>query len=621
MSWTLLASPVAGAAGSHPFPLTNDAISHIVLTPNGSTRVGLVNHLLPGLHTELGRVSVGPWGAKLEAVDDSLGILSAQVLADPNADPRSEKYELKPRIGESSEVILLRHGDVISFSKYAARLTCRWTASEVQVNSSAADALAAEPADVNGDEEIPEEETEDENLDNTVVAGSTTQTKSPPPQLSNQPSVVVQETPTAARFKMVAEYANTPEDTSNHSEPTQPTPSPKGSDQAETRAEYFSTAHTGESQNKPPKKVANSGRELRVLSNAVATAHSDKSAAGLDDPSDNVSPHQSKSSPRVEIPTRLSRKRASSAVEYAPERGNEPLSRPSKRTKQTISSDCDTQDSRMSNIVVETSRKPAAKGKKRLSEVSEASEATPPRSQRSSQRSNTMTTAEPYEGPTPRVAFSHSAITPNSQGMKFLKKHKGAIVESINEKCNILCVRPGTLTKTMKLLESIARGIPIVTDKWLLDSAKAGHFLALHDYQPSVPNQEEDWKFELGKVWGKPQAPFQGYTIHFTPELRKSYADFKEIEHVCKAVGAKVVTKKPSKNDNLIVLAKEDRDKEAEKLMQDGTTCYSKDLLTNSILRGEVDLDSDEFMIKPEAPAAATTTTANQTKRKGRRKS
>lgn len=149
----------------------------------------------------------------------------------------------------------------------------------------------------------------------------------------------------------------------------------------------------------------------------------------------------------------------------------------------------------------------------------------------------------------------------------------------------------------MKLLEAVALGIPIVTDKWLLDSAKAGQFLALHDYQPSVLQQEKEWNFQLDKVWGKPQSPFDGYTMYFTPDLQKSYSDFSEIREVCKTVGAKVASKKTSKGEKFIVLAKEDKDKEVEKWIQDGVTCYTKDLLTNSILRGEVDLDSQEFVI------------------------
>ncbi|CAO2651925.1 Nn.00g002080.m01.CDS01 [Neocucurbitaria sp. VM-36] len=616
MSWTLLAPPLAGDTSPKPFPLTNNRNAHIVLT-TGSNRVGIVSQFLPELQTELGRVTVGLWGAKLEAIDDTLSILSAQQLANPNAaaavDPRTEKYVLESRLGQTSEVILLRHGD--------------WTASEVQVNSSAADPTIAESAEVNGINETPEEVTEDEDLDNTVVAGSISQQMSPQrqptPQLSNQRSVVVQETPTVDRYNDMTKYAAADHGERNASEPSENTPSPENLDQGETELEPFSTARTGDSQKHLSELVAMSEEELPVHAGASVTTPTNVSAPGVDHTSDEVSARKNMSSPRVEIPTRMSRKRSNSATEHESETDTAPVGRSSKRKKNTASSDDDTEDSRLSNIVVETSRKTAAKGKKRLSEVPEATEASTPKSQRSSQRSSTITTAETYDGLTPRVAFSHSAIAPSSQALKFLKKHKGVVVESIDETCNVLCVRPGTLTKTMKLLQSVALGIPIVTDNWLLDSAKAGHLLSLSKYQPSVPKQEEEWKFTLDKVWGKPQAPFEGYNIHFTAELRKSYANFKEIEQVCKTVGAKLVTKKPDKSEMLVVLAKEDKDKEADKLMQDGIACYTKDLLTNSILRGEVDLESHEFMINAGAgeSAAAVADTVNHSKKKRGRKS
>jgi hypothetical protein len=73
---------------------------------------------------------------------------------------------------------------------------------------------------------------------------------------------------------------------------------------------------------------------------------------------------------------------------------------------------------------------------------------------------------------------------------------------------------------------------------------------------------------------------------------------------VCKAAGAKVTnSKKQIQNDNTIVIAKEEDDPEAEKLIQDSVTCYTKDLLTTSILRGNVELDSNEFKIGEGAEA------------------
>lgn len=153
----------------------------------------------------------------------------------------------------------------------------------------------------------------------------------------------------------------------------------------------------------------------------------------------------------------------------------------------------------------------------------------------------------------------------------------------------------------MKVFQAIALGVPIVTDKWLFDSAKAGGFYDLSAYKPSVVQQEKDWDFKLERVWGTAQTPLKGYSVYFTPALKKTYTNFREIEQVCYAVGAKVVGRH-SKHDKMIVLATDEEDPDAEKLIDNEETCYSKDLLTTSILRGNLDLHSDEFKIKrPEA--------------------
>lgn len=161
----------------------------------------------------------------------------------------------------------------------------------------------------------------------------------------------------------------------------------------------------------------------------------------------------------------------------------------------------------------------------------------------------------------------------------------------------------------MKLLQSIALGIPIVTDAWLMDSAKTGRFLALSPYIPSAPVQEKEWNFTLADIWNKPlNELFGGYTIAFTPALKATYKDFGEMERVCKAVGARrVVSKKASGKEgdagaaDTIVLAVEEDDADAVTLIEHGHMCFNKDFLTHSILRGKIDLESKEFRIVPEA--------------------
>lgn len=158
-------------------------------------------------------------------------------------------------------------------------------------------------------------------------------------------------------------------------------------------------------------------------------------------------------------------------------------------------------------------------------------------------------------------------------------------------------IRDGGLQKTMKVIQAIALGVPIVTDKWLSESARADGLLDLASFKPSVTKQEKDWNFSLEKVWGVPQNPFTGYAFYFTPALKKTYLNFREMEKACQTLSARLVTKRTTRNDKIIALAAEVGDSEADKMIEDGERCYHKDLLTTSILRGSLDLDSDEFKI------------------------
>lgn len=181
-------------------------------------------------------------------------------------------------------------------------------------------------------------------------------------------------------------------------------------------------------------------------------------------------------------------------------------------------------------------------------------------------------------------------------------------------------VRDGDLHKTSKVLQAVATGTPIVTDKWLTDSAKANRFLAVDAYRPSAPKQEKEWKFKLDNIISQPQTPFDDYTVHFTTSAHAVYKPFTDIEQVCKAAGAvKVTKKKMDKSDKVIVLAVEGEDKEAEKLMQDGITCYYRHLLPMSIFRGTLDLDSDEFKIGAGDTEEAADTPKESRSRRGRK--
>lgn len=527
------------------------------------------------------------------------GHLHASSTAFAGTDPRGDKYELEPHHHSRYEVLILRHGDVISSPYSTNSITCNWPTPEVQVNSSPVELADNEPSESkNGVEDTPEDDdTEDEAAaDDTVTEVPVTQAVTQPfksqptatPHLPQDRSLLVHETPTADRTVGISQYQS-----------VETTPPPQA---ATADAEPFSTARTVQSPKNHVAELTGNGPE--------------------------TSRKRLQSSPEVRVRGRAPRKRSSPTTSAGPESlTTEP---PSKRTKKQVSTEEDLGDIMPLNEVKSdpTRKTYSGKGKKRFSEVLET---TPSRSGRSSQRSAT-TTAEAYGGDPPRVALSNSAINAASPTVKFLKKHGGVLVNSVEDKCNVLwyvlskiltshtlqrlttySVREGALSKTMKVIQAIALGVPIVTDKWLYDSAKADEFLDLSPYQPSVPEQEKEWQFDLSKVWGVAQTPFKGYTLYFTPALKKTYTNFKEMEQVCNTVGAKVASKRSSKSDKLIVLANQEEDPDTEKMIEEGETCYTKDLLTTSILRGTLDLESDEFKISVKSSGGVK----KRTSRKG----
>ncbi|KAF3047019.1 hypothetical protein E8E12_010466 [Didymella heteroderae] len=536
---------------------------------------------------KLGIIAPGPGGVKLQALE-TLHIqpeISRANLSFSASDASSEQYKLEPINDGRCEIILLRPGDVITSPDTTSSVSCVWVAPEVQVNSSAANVRQIEPSETkNGVDETPEEETEDEATPaDTVTEVPVTQPVTQPtksqlsatPHLPRDRSMVVHETPTTNRIldQDDVDFNVAPSNEAQHLDATPPPHS------TIAIKETFSIARTGRSPN-------------------IELATDQKRPHGL---------------PEVRVGNRRRKRQGpepSHSLEVAPA-GDEPLPKRTKATAIVGEEEGDSmQASPLENINADSNRMTySAKAKRRAATVSEA---TPTKSSRSSQRSVTATAVAAYEGPAPRIATSNSAIKEDSSAVKFLRKQGGALVKNVEDRCNVLCVRDGGLSKTMKVIQAVALGVPIVTDRWLTESAKADGLLDLASFKPSVAEQEDEWKFSLEKVWGVPQNPFIGYALYFTPALKKTYKNFREMEKACQTLSTQLVPKRTSKNDKIIVLAAEDGDPEAEKMIEDGEPCFHKDLLTTSILRGKLDLQSDEFKINAKQAGP---------KRKGQRKS
>ncbi|KAF2733926.1 hypothetical protein EJ04DRAFT_577241 [Polyplosphaeria fusca] len=515
-----------------------------------------------------GRIDLLNNAAKLEALGEDILVQPAPSSQTAGSQtPKHGPYKLKKRGSPPSEILFLREADTIILLDCYFALRFIWDPTEVQVRSS----VAVEPVEQQQQQqEHAEEETEDEeDRENTMVA-----TMQPKPSSRGTPlasaahSEVVQETPAAGRV----------------ADPMDMDPS------IDTTHPEFSTAHSRKKVEE--EEDSNATGETSTLGQTVSQNNSSTACPKSSEEEDNDD-EEEQSTPASTTPQKKGRVKTIAAKTASPEpvRRGRPKKTPrtlKRASPAEINEDGEEQEH-------------ATRSAKRLKRNDSSPELGTPTT-RASQNSSLGLLAVSNPG----VAFSNSSITDDSNFMKFLRTHGGTKVTDIKKgACHILCVRSsGLLRKSTKLLACVALGIPIVTDKWLQDSARSGKFLALDPYMPDVPDQEEEWSFSMQKIWNtKQDALFEGKTIYFSPQLKKLYSPFSEVETVCKAAGARRIVSKPAKEvkekekDDLVILALDEGDVDMAALTERGFTCFSKDFLTLSILRGDVDLDSPEFKI------------------------
>jgi hypothetical protein len=98
-----------------------------------------------------------------------------------------------------------------------------------------------------------------------------------------------------------------------------------------------------------------------------------------------------------------------------------------------------------------------------------------------------------------------------------------------------LVCRSRKLRKTGKLLLAVALGKDVIKDKWLIDSARQGRLLPPTSYLAEDPDRETEWGVKLedsvarGKLGVK---PFAGWTIYFTPTLKKELGRLSRAQRV-----------------------------------------------------------------------------------------
>lgn len=195
-----------------------------------------------------------------------------------------------------------------------------------------------------------------------------------------------------------------------------------------------------------------------------------------------------------------------------------------------------------------------------------------------------------------KVLLSNSKYAEDSKAKTWLKKHGASVDEKIpGKRSNFVCVvAVGELLATPKVLRSVALGKKVVTDQWVKLSMEHNQLLDLDDYvhDDLAPTMSVDRSKLL-----------EGKALFITSALEKVYGDsFAHLKELAAALGAHHVEVGAAKKTNgmsdaaTIFLGRDGDDTDAQQLVErDGRTVYQKNLLTQSILRGELLLEHDEF--------------------------
>lgn len=195
-----------------------------------------------------------------------------------------------------------------------------------------------------------------------------------------------------------------------------------------------------------------------------------------------------------------------------------------------------------------------------------------------------------------KVLLSNSKYGDDSKAKNWLKKHGASVDEKVpGKRSNFVCVvAVGELLATPKVLRSVALGKRVVTDQWIKLSMEQNQLLDLDDYvhDDLAPTMSVDRSKLL-----------QGKALFITSALEKVYGDsFAHLKELAATVGAHRVEVGTAKKASglsdaaTIFLGRDGDDPDAQQLAAvDGRAVYQKNLLTQSILRGELLLEHEEF--------------------------
>ncbi|KAI7283395.1 hypothetical protein KC345_g2994 [Hortaea werneckii] len=204
-------------------------------------------------------------------------------------------------------------------------------------------------------------------------------------------------------------------------------------------------------------------------------------------------------------------------------------------------------------------------------------------------------------GRPPKVLFSHSDINKDKALVSWLKKQGALEIDEVpSKRANFICVVPsGHLATTAKVLRTLALGKLVVTDDWVTDSKEEGQLLEPDDYVHEA--LQDTIKTERSTL-------FKGCRLYFTKQLAASYGSgWQSIQTLCIEAGADAVESGNAASGNswaalgktLFFGATLD-DLDLKILSQEkGHVVYNRNMVTQSVMDGELKLENDDFIIKP----------------------
>ncbi|XP_038027721.2 mediator of DNA damage checkpoint protein 1 isoform X1 [Anas platyrhynchos] len=126
----------------------------------------------------------------------------------------------------------------------------------------------------------------------------------------------------------------------------------------------------------------------------------------------------------------------------------------------------------------------------------------------------------------PKVLFTGVVASPDMEVA--LGSLGGSMATSVFDCTHLVTDR---VRRTVKFLCAVARGIPIVTPKWLHESARSGRVLAPGSFLVRDSQQERHFGFSLSQALSRARRHplLQGYEVHVTPSVRPEPEQMRDI--------------------------------------------------------------------------------------------